>query len=1062
MITAGSVGVTTAPVPGDKVVLAKLMMGDLTAHASALVLAGVAAAGRRRLDASVIFGAGARIVDFNGYYLSGPDNPAYTGPSVYEGKPASSVEFVTWDRARVAFASPASGDWRPWPWQPGVDPCLLLLHGDGKAFGLVIDDHEEFYVPQAVGAWARLAGELRLGARPLADPLVLLSCAGAQCAQAVADEVGRLVMGPTGAVAVGASAVSLDDKSAGVRVGVTLYRAEDGRAGRFASAWPQGRAGARVRWAYRERFADGDLSWIAEHLAAAGTPVPRSARPRVIGSAGRVFGLFYFDERDWRSRQAALRCASLSSTWVTWVPSSRYRPGTPGKPDPRTGEIAPGAQPWRVREQGMLAFGAGEVVVVAGYFARGQFLVTDPQDNRSYWESAYDFSLRLRRDYQAAELASRARGRELPRTVALLTDHEAVPPQVVSILAQAMPEVEFVTVSVPATMFLDDQQDTGAAQSKVALLPGSTDASSPAWTRTNFSGTFELAPSLATAALSPPVSRADSVAPRRNRPVQYLNREQASSGQALTRASQTAGQDPHQAPGAGDDLTGPQLDASWAPAGRRESENEDSEATATRFKDTAEVLFQNLTPAAAATVGHRFTDPSVSTPASHQGGMYGPFGAGIAAGFALWLNYQSIRAIKRDESVRQAGTVRAREGTRELNINIGEAAQNTFNMLGNIVNGVGGALNFAAYAPPVYNAALSAGGFLALPAGLVQAARFGRKAAKARARVQALRALMADEDQDPLQALAAAGQEVEAHRELVHALEELVPRLEAAIDTKNAAFDARVRELIGQSPEEQSQERRQQLITGSMDLLWEAESLRQELRDADNELRNARAGHERAEQSAVQRQKFCTDMHEVLATITEDVRRPGGPGLVTLRMIQEYAVKKNNRGFMKKIINAISGAFASAGATATLVATIAICAGAAAGAGVLVATPVGWGLVAAATASWLALASYKGAKYFSKRWRWLAGDSADGRSTLNRLGLLLAVWKKAGPGKREEYAAALYRMASSQNMILTGEARKTIAALGMDWDTLSMGDNPESATRLIAAKMASSATLPPA
>jgi len=119
--------------------------------------------------------------------------------------------------------------------------------------------------------------------------------------------------------------------------------------------------------------------------------------------------------------------------------------------------------------------------------------------------------------------------------------------------------------------------------------------------------------------------------------------------------------------------------------------------------------------------------------------------------------------------------------------------------------------------------------------------------------------------------------------------------------------------------------------------------------------------------------------------------------------------------------------------------------------------------VAAATVSWLGLASYKVAKYFAKRWRWLAGHAVGGqRSTLKRLGLLLAVWKKAGPGKRAEYAAALYRMASSHNTILTAEARKTIAALGMDWDGLNMGDNPESATKLIAAKMASSATLPPA
>jgi hypothetical protein len=638
--------------------------------------------------------------------------------------------------------------------------------------------------------------------------------------------------------------------------------------------------------------------------------------------------------------------------------------------------------------------------------------------------------------------------------VLLLTDHEAVPPPVVLLLAQALPDVEFITVSVPATMFMESQPGTGAAQAKVALLPGSADAGTPQWTRTSSSGTSELTLSPATAVPTPPVSRPGGLAPLRMHPVRHLNPPLASSGKALTTAGETAAQDQ---PRVQDKARSGRV-----PPGRREHEEEDPEATQARFKDTAEVLFQNLTPATAATVGERFTELPASTPESHQGGIYGPFGAGIAAGFALWLNYESIRAIKRDDTVQQAGTVRAREGARELNINVGEAAQNTFNMLGNIANGVGGALNFAAYAPPVFNAALSAGGFLTLPAGVVQAARFGRKAAKARARVQALRALMTGEDQDPLRALAAADQEVEAHRDLVHALEEVVPRLEEAIDTKNAAFDACVRELIDQSPEEQSQGR-QQLITDAMTLLWETEGLRQELGDAKSELRNARAGFERAEQSAVQRQKFRADMDEVLAAITEEIRRPGRSDFVTLRMIQEYAVKKNNRGFIKKIITAMSGALAGLGATASLVATIAICAGAATGAGVLVATPVGWGLVAAATASWLGLASYKGAKYFAKRWKWLAGHGAGGQhSRLKRLGLLLAVWKKVGPSKREEYAAALYRMASSQNTILASEARKTIAALGMDWDSLNMGDNPESATKLIAAKMASSATLPPA
>jgi hypothetical protein len=109
VITARSVEVTTAPVPGDKVVLAELTMGGLTAHTSTLFLTGMAAR-RGHLDASVIFAAGARIVDFTGYYVCGPDNSVYAGQPVYEGKSASPLKFVTWDPLAGGVCPP--GVWR--------------------------------------------------------------------------------------------------------------------------------------------------------------------------------------------------------------------------------------------------------------------------------------------------------------------------------------------------------------------------------------------------------------------------------------------------------------------------------------------------------------------------------------------------------------------------------------------------------------------------------------------------------------------------------------------------------------------------------------------------------------------------------------------------------------------------------------------------------------------------------------------------------------------------------------------------------------------------------------
>lgn len=127
----------------------------------------------------------------------------------------------------------------------------------------------------------------------------------------------------------------------------------------------------------------------------------------------------------------------------------------------------------------------------------------------------------------------------------------------------------------------------------------------------------------------------------------------------------------------------------------------------------------------------------------------------------------------------------------------------------------------------------------------------------------------------------------------------------------------------------------------------------------------------------------------------------------------------------------------------------------------LLATPIGWGLAAAASVAGLGLASYKAWKYFARRWERTAEPDADGKPTrppLPRLGKTLAFWKTTGPSKREEYAAALHTMAKGgqdTDQVRTAEARKTIAALGLDWDGLKMNDDSESAKKLIAAKLAS-------
>jgi hypothetical protein len=53
------------------------------------------AADRGPLDVADILAPQARLVDFTGYYLSGPQNPAYRGPSA--DRAGSAVTEVSWD-----------------------------------------------------------------------------------------------------------------------------------------------------------------------------------------------------------------------------------------------------------------------------------------------------------------------------------------------------------------------------------------------------------------------------------------------------------------------------------------------------------------------------------------------------------------------------------------------------------------------------------------------------------------------------------------------------------------------------------------------------------------------------------------------------------------------------------------------------------------------------------------------------------------------------------------------------------------------------------------------------
>ncbi|MFE8950148.1 hypothetical protein [Streptomyces sp. NPDC007856] len=472
---------------------------------------------------------------------------------------------------------------------------------------------------------------------------------------------------------------------------------------------------------------------------------------------------------------------------------------------------------------------------------------------------------------------------------------------------------------------------------------------------------------------------------------------------------------------------------------------EGTEATVGRVKDVLDISAQEVGTSTVLTIGSRYVDPTVSTPASYAGGMAAPFASGIAAGAGLASGIKALREAQSRMDGHPVGSTAHREAFRDVASARAEVAQAASGLVGNLLNGAGGALNFGGQAPVVYNAVLSAGGAATLPGSLLQTGRFARKAAKAQARVLALRELMFAETAEPENALEAARQEVAAWQELKNAVHELYA-------ASRAAYEARAEEM-DRSPQDR--------LTGGdrnvLDQAWaELQEIALTLREVDRGLMEATT-RQREHQGVVD------SMDTALGEAAQEVEphRPGAPQYISLRTIQEYALHKNERGRIKKIVAATGGALGTGGAVASLVASGAVAAGATAGAGALLATPVGWALAGAGAAAGLGLGSYKAWKFFAKRWEQTAGLHTGGEtvgSVPARLGKSLVFWKKLGPGKREAYAAALYDMADGDpgaDPVRVEEARRTIAALGLDWDDLRMKDELASAVELIASKLAS-------
>lgn len=465
------------------------------------------------------------------------------------------------------------------------------------------------------------------------------------------------------------------------------------------------------------------------------------------------------------------------------------------------------------------------------------------------------------------------------------------------------------------------------------------------------------------------------------------------------------------------------------------------------------------------------SDPTGGTMASNYGGVTGPSLSVLTSGFGLGFSSKRHHGARKELKTATMGSAKHRVLTRDVKSSGADIGENTTGVVSNVFSTVGGGLqNFSSVAQNVSYGVGSVGGGLAVPLSAFQTGRYIRKAEKARKRVQELKKLMADEGQ-PDKALAAAKEEVKV-------LEATLVEAQAGVDgakqgikelkgqigqTKTVISTLKGRQTSGQETEGtlrsigtevRLQERR---LADQQNELSKLESNLADLRSTrDDTTADLQAAGEREKEH----QKAADAMRDALDDASQQVKRDFSGSKteqVSLRMIQAYALKKNNRGWVKKAIAATGGALGTAGGVAGLVTSIALAAGVAAGSAILVATPIGWALAGAAALVGLGLASYKAWQFFSRRWKQTELDAQGNKqSTGKRLAQTLAFWKKVGPSKREQYADALYEMAKDRsNKVKYQEARKLLGALGLDWTQLGMRKDPVSAKALIAAKLAS-------
>ena len=476
----------------------------------------------------------------------------------------------------------------------------------------------------------------------------------------------------------------------------------------------------------------------------------------------------------------------------------------------------------------------------------------------------------------------------------------------------------------------------------------------------------------------------------------------------------------------------------------------DAGDTANRFGGALE---QGNTVSGNVTSGYNlpnYSDPDASTAQSNLGGVTTPaigiVTGGVGLGFSAKRHHDARTALKTTTS----GTVGHKAAKRDVDSTGGDVAEKTLGTASGITSTVAGGMAAGGSATASIAGAVAAP--LTLPLSVLQTVRWGRKAHGARIRCDKLNALIKSEDAkiDPTTRLKALDERVTAlDQQKVDLADALIEANKDVAVAKKA-----VRDLS----RKRGRNRREEMDLRMLQVKAQAaEDLAKSLQD---DIDATTANHSAA---VLERSQVDTAREAMEKAVKEEsaIVASGKTEQVSLRMIQAYALKKNQRGLVKKIINTIGSLIGAGAGVAGTVVAIAIAAGATAGASVLMATPVGWALGGAAALIGLGMAGYSAWKFFSKRWKRTDSmkDAAGQKLGFGaRLGKTLKFWEKTGPSRREIYADKLYDLAKDDagpNKGKAEEARETIKALGLDWVATGMASDKTSAVKLIAAKMGS-------